>query len=48
MHSMSDFEGFANALGFKGLDVDLFYEAVYAIDNEEYELECALEEYYAT
>ena len=48
MHSMSDFEGYANALGIKGLDVDLFYEAVYDIDNEEYELEYELEEYYAT
>ena len=45
MHFMSDFESYANALGFKGLDVDLFYEAVYEIDNEEYELEYELEEY---
>ena len=47
MHSMSDFESYANALGFKGLDVDLFYECFYEIDNEEYEFECELEEYYA-
>ena len=45
MHSNSDFEAYANALGLTGLDVDLFYEAVYEIDNEEYELEYELEEY---
>ena len=36
--SMSDFDSFAEYLGFRGLDADMFYEAYYDIDTDEYEL----------
>ena len=48
MHSNADFEAYANALGFKGSDTDLFYECYYDIDNEGYERECEVEEYRST
>ena len=32
-----DVLSFAEHLGFKGIDSDLFYESYYQLDNEEYE-----------
>ena len=32
-----DLEGFAEYLGFSGLDVDLFYEQYYEMNNESYD-----------
>ena len=32
-----DVLSFAEHLGFKGVDSDLFYESYYQLDNEEYE-----------
>ena len=43
---MDDLEKFAEYLGLKGIDSDLFYESYYGIDNEEYECSYELEEYY--
>ena len=43
-----DVLSFAEHLGFKGVDSDLFYESYYQLDNEEYEYdyEGAIEECY--
>ena len=35
--SMSDFDSFAEYLGLNGVDADMFYEAYYDINPEEYE-----------
>lgn len=35
--SMSDFDRFAQYLGLDGVDTDMFYEAYYEFDPEEYE-----------
>ena len=40
----SDLEGFARFVGLSGTDTDLFYEAYYGLDNEEFEEELVLEE----
>ena len=41
---MSDFDSFAEYLGFKGIDADMFYELYYDLDTEEYEYELVMEE----
>ena len=35
---MSEFDSFAKYLGLEGSDVDVFYEAYYDLDPEEYEI----------
>ena len=35
---------FAEFLGFKGSDADLFYESYYELDNEEYEYDNVIED----
>ncbi len=40
----SDIEGFAQFVGTKGTDVDLFYEMYYSLDSESWEEEFVEEE----
>ena len=40
-----DFESYAEYMGFKGVDGDIFYESYYQLNNDEYEMERELEEY---
>ena len=40
-----DFESYAEYMGFKGVDSDIFYESYYQLDNDEYEMERELEEF---
>ena len=35
----SDIEGFAEYLGFEGVDTDLYYESYYQMEYDDYDLE---------
>ena len=41
---MSDFDSFAEYLGLDGIDADMFYEAYYDLDRDDYEYELVMEE----